>query len=151
MWSFGVFRIGSRKTYYTDYILFSVCFYSADNFGNKRVSAQNSIYKDRNRKNAGKRTKVLEKEKTKTLAWFVFPLYINCRRSKRGNGTPTNSDWFRRIAKRKSTGAGRWKFVSDLPVNYMIFTAESAFPIFKISFLRLLTTFCNTLLLLSEL
>ena len=81
MWSFGVFRIGNGKTYYTDYILFSVCFYSADNFGNKRVSAQNSIYKDRNRKNTGKRTKVLEKEKTESLAEPVFPFYIMLRMS----------------------------------------------------------------------
>ena len=102
MWSFGVFRIGSRKAVYSDYILFSVCFYSADNFGNKRISAQNSIYKDRNRKNAGKRTKVLEKEKKKTMVKFIFPLYINCRRSKRGNGTPTNSDSFREFEKGKS-------------------------------------------------
>ena len=63
VWSFGVFRIGSRKAVYTDYILFSVCFYSADNFGNKRVSAQNSIYKDRNRKNTGKKNESIGKRK----------------------------------------------------------------------------------------
>lgn len=87
--------------------MFSVCFYSADNFKNKGISAQASIYKDRNSKNTWKRTQILEKEKTKTLAWFVFPLYINCRRSKRGNGTPTNSDPFREFEKpRKKSASG---------------------------------------------
>ena len=54
-----------------------MCFYSADNFKNKGISAQASIYKDRNRENAGKRTQILEKEKKKSLVKSLFPFYIN--------------------------------------------------------------------------
>lgn len=144
MWGFGVFRIGSRKAVYSDYILSSVCFYSADNFKNKGISAQASIYKDRNSKNAGKRTQILEKEKKKTLAWFVFPLYIMLRivavRNKvmEYRPIPTLLWNSKREKAPKKIGVGRKNFVSFFVCKLYDFYRRICLPDFQNMFFPIL-------------